>query len=348
VKILIATDAWRPQVNGVVRTYERMREELPRLGAEVAMLTPERFRTVPLPTYPDIRLALASRRAVASFIETEAPDGIHVATEGPLGWRTRQWCLANRRPFTTSFHTRFAEYVRARFPVPLGISYAILRRFHNAGVGCMVATESLRAELAARGFTHLLPWSRGVDASLFRPRSDPPPPDLARPIFLYVGRVAVEKNVGAFLDLDLPGSKVVVGDGPALDELRKAHPEVRFTGMLTGEALARAYAVADVFVFPSLTDTYGIVVLEALAAGVPVAAFPVPGPIDVVGNSGVAVLDNDLGAAALAALKIPRERCRAFALARDWPASARQFLGNIVTTQGLDRNVAALAPFAAR
>ena len=348
MRLLIATDAWRPQVNGVVRTLERMSEELPRLGASVAMLTPAGFRSIPLPTYPDIRLAIARPKAIRAAIEAARPDGVHIATEGPIGYAVRRWCLASGRPFTTSYHTRFPEYVAARAPIPKWFTYAILRRFHNAGAGCMAATASLAAELRRHGFLNVMVWSRGVDSTLFRPRPEEPPLNMPRPVFLFVGRVAVEKNISAFLDLDLPGSKVVVGEGPALTRLRSAHPEVTFTGILTGEALARVYARADAFVFPSRTDTYGIVMLEALASGVPVAAYPVAGPADVIGSSGVGVLDENLRAAALAALEIPRDRCREFARGRDWTACARQFLDNIITAQGLDPGPAALAPLPAR
>lgn len=333
MRLLIATDAWRPQVNGVVRTLERTGEELARLGVEVTMLAASDFRTWPLPTYPEIRLARAFPKTIAGAAAASRPDAVHIATEGPIGFAVRRWCLAAGRPFTTSFHTRFPEYLSARAPIPERLTYAILRRFHNAGRACMVATESLRGELAARGFEHLVPWTRGVDSALFRPRETTL--DLPRPVFLFVGRVAVEKNIGAFLDLDLPGSKVVVGDGPALPALKAAHPEAHFLGMRAGEALAEAYASADVFVFPSRTDTFGIVLLEALAAGVPVAAYPVPGPVDVIGGSGVGVLDHDLRAAALAALSIPRDTCRTFALSRSWEASARQFLDNIVAANEL-------------
>ena len=330
MRLLIATDAWRPQVNGVVRTLERTGEELRGLGIEVAMLTPAAFRTWPLPTYPEIRLARALPRTIAAAAAAARPDAVHIATEGPIGFAVRRWCLAGGRPFTTSFHTRFPEYLSARAPIPERLTYALLRRFHNAGRACMVATETLRGELAARGFAHLVPWTRGVDSTLFHPREGMLP-DLPRPVFLFVGRVAVEKNIGDFLALDLPGSKVVVGDGPALPALRAAHPAAHFLGVRTGAALAEVYAGADVFVFPSRTDTFGIVLLEALASGVPVAAYPVAGPLDVVGGTDVGVLDHDLRAAALAALHIPRERCRAFAVARSWRASSEQFLANIVT-----------------
>ncbi len=333
IRLLIATDAWRPQVNGVVRSIERLVEELPRLGAEVTVLSPGWFRSVPLPTYKEIRLAIARASTFARHVEDIKPDAIHIATEGPVGFGVRRWCLRNHRRFTTSYHTRFPEYIAKRVPVPLDWTYAVLRRFHNAGNGCMVATPTLHADLARRGFNNLMDWTRGVDGKLFRPREGARLP-FAGPIFLYVGRIAVEKNLEAFLNLDLPGSKVVVGDGPDLARLKAARPDVHFLGVMTGEALARAYAGADVFVFPSRTDTFGMVLLEALAAGLPVAAYPVPGPLDVIGSAPVGVLDEDLGKAAIAALDIPRERCRAFALDHSWEASARQFVDNVVVGQG--------------
>lgn len=334
MRLLIATDAWRPQVNGVVRTLERTGEELRLLGIDVSMLTPAEFKTWPLPTYPEIRLARAMPRTIGAAAAAARPDAVHIATEGPIGFAVRRWCLAESRPFTTSFHTRFPEYLSARAPIPERLTYALLRRFHNAGRACMVATETLRGELAARGFEHIVPWTRGVDSTLFHPREGMLP-DLPRPVFLFVGRVAVEKSIGDFLALDLPGSKVVVGDGPALPSLRAEYPEAHFLGVRTGEALAEVYAGADVFVFPSRTDTFGIVLLEALASGVPVAAYPVAGPLDVVGGTDVGILDHDLRAAALAALKIPRDRCRAFAVSRSWRASAEQFLANIVAANDL-------------
>ena len=347
MRLLIATDAWRPQVNGVVRTLERVGEELTAVGVEVSMLTPGGFRTMAMPTYPEIRLALALPGKIAARAAAMRPDAVHIATEGPIGYAIRRWCLATGRPFTTSFHTRFPEYLAARMPIPPRVSYAVLRRFHNAGRGCMVATRTLETELSERGFEHLMRWSRGVDAELFRPRPGLRSADDLRPVFLFVGRVAVEKNIRAFLDLDLPGIKRVVGDGPALAEMRKTYPDVDFAGTLTGEPLAEAYARSDVFVFPSRTDTYGIVLLEALASGLPVAAFPVPGPADVIGDSGVGVLDEDLGRAAREALSISRDGCRQFALGHGWRACALQFLGNVVSAQGLDCQVPALAAAAA-
>ncbi|BCP53122.1 GDP-mannose-dependent alpha-mannosyltransferase [Kaistia sp. 32K] len=333
-RILIASDAWHPQINGVVRTLERLSRHLPEFGATPVLLTPEGYRTVPCPTYPEIRLTIAAPGAIGRRLDAAMPDHVHIATEGPIGYAVRRWCRKRKRIFTTSYHTRFPEYLAARLPVPVDWTYAVLRQFHNAGAGCMVATPSLEAELAERGFRHLMRWSRGVDADLFRPdrRSDVLA-HLPRPIHLYVGRVAVEKNIGAFLDLDLPGSKVVVGDGPALETLRRAHPEVSFLGAKVGDALADIYAASDCFVFPSRTDTFGVVMLEALASGLPVAAFPVAGPRDVVGGTGAGVLDEDLRKAVLAALSIPRDHCRTVALRHSWQAAARQFLDNVIAAQ---------------
>jgi glycosyltransferase involved in cell wall biosynthesis len=344
VKLLIATDAWRPQVNGVVRTIERMCEQLPHLGVEVTILSPVGFRTLPMPSYPEIRLAITSRKAIRRTMEAAQPDAVHITTEGPIGYAVRRWCLTERRPFTTCYHTKFPEYLAARIPVPLSFSYAALRRFHNSGQGCMVATASLEKTLEERGFRNLMRWSRGVDSELFHPRNGTIFPNLPRPVFIFVGRVAVEKNIGAFLSLDLPGSKVVVGDGPALPHLKNAHPEATFTGILTGEELAAAYASGDVFVFPSRTDTFGMVLLEALASGMPVAAYPVTGPSDVIGAAPVGVLDEDLRSAALRALDIPRQACRDFALGLTWRACAQQFLDNVLRA---DRSLAADAALAA-
>jgi glycosyltransferase involved in cell wall biosynthesis len=329
MRILIATDAWEPQVNGVVRSLQQTAKALGTLGCETTFLTPVGFRTLPLPSYPEIRLALARPSRVEQIIDEGAFDAIHVATEGPIGIVTRRICRRQGRVFTTSYHTRYPEYLRARAPVPESWSYAWLRRFHNGGAATLVVSETLRRELAERGFERLSIWSRGVDTALFRPR-ETSVLSVPRPVFLYVGRLAVEKNVEAFLDLDLPGTKVVVGDGPLGAKLREQHPRVVFLGTKAGEALAEIYAAADVFVFPSRTDTYGIVLLEALASGLPIAAFPVPGPADVVDGQAVGVLDRDLRAAALAALSIPKSRCRDFAHGRSWDRSAREFLDNIV------------------
>ncbi len=333
MRILVATDAWRPQVNGVVRTYERLAEELPKLGAEISFLVPTQFRTLPCPTYPEIRLSLVTPGAVARHFEETQPDFIHIATEGPIGLMTRRYCRKMKRPFTTSYHTRFPEYVSARLPIPESWGYSFQRRFHNGGAAILVATPSVEADLAARGFERIMRWSRGVDVDLFRPR------DVRLfgegPVFLYVGRVAVEKNVKAFLDLDLPGRKVVVGSGPQAASLARAHPDVLFTGPKEGEALAQAYASADVFVFPSLTDTFGLVLLEALASGVPVAAFPASGPKDVLTDPAAAVIGTDLQAAALKALTLDKGAARAHALRYSWENSAMQFLESVLAAHDL-------------
>ncbi len=328
MRIAIATDAWFPQVNGVVRTMNRVVEELRALGHEVEPFGPERFLTVACPTYPEIRLAIAPGRKLGELFERFRPQAIHVSTEGPLGLAARRYCLSLRRPFTTAYHTRFPEYVEARTKLPVRHAYRWLRRFHGPSRGIMVATDSIRRELEQWGFANIRPWSRGVDTDLFRPR-DKSWLDLKRPVHLYVGRVAVEKNVAAFLALDLPGSKMVVGNGPMLPELKQRYPAVHFAGARHGEDLARHYAAADLFVFPSRTDTFGLVMLEALASGLPVAACPVPGPLDVIGNTDVGVLSEDLAAAARAALAIPPERCRDFALRFSWRRTAEQFLGNL-------------------
>lgn len=329
MRVLVATDAWRPQVNGVVRTYEWLIAEIEALGGEVHVISPADFATVPCPTYTDIRLALPRPRYLAWRIEQYAPDFVHIATEGPIGLMVRAYCLRRRLSFTTAFHTRFPEYVNARFRIPLGWSYTLERWFHNAGKGVMVASPSLGRELSARGFNNVLRWTRGVDAELFRPRPDRLFGD-AQPVFMYVGRVAIEKNIEAFLRLDLPGRKVVVGAGPELDVLRGRFPDVVFTGSKTGEELARHYASADVFVFPSRTDTFGNVLLEAMASGVPVAAYPVTGPVDIVRPNVSGMLDEDLGTAARAALSLDRNRVSEAAKEFTWATAARMFLENLV------------------
>jgi glycosyltransferase involved in cell wall biosynthesis len=330
MRILIATDAWHPQINGVVNTYANLSREAAAAGISLSFLTPNEFRTVPLPTYSEIRLALVRPSHVAERLERERPDFIHIATEGPIGLATRQHCLRARRRFTTSYHTRFPEYVAARAPVPLSWGYRFERWFHNAGAGVMAASQSLCDDLTAQGLRNVHLWSRGVDLDLFRPR------DVSRiagprPIFMYVGRVAVEKNIEAFLKLDLPGTKAVVGGGPQLEELKARYGDVVFAGPKSGEELAEHYASADVFVFPSLTDTFGNVILEALACGVPVAAFPVMGPKDVVVHGEVGILGPDLREAAIAALSMNRTACRAHAETFSWRACALRFRAIIET-----------------
>ncbi|MEO1102978.1 MAG: glycosyltransferase family 1 protein [Pseudomonadota bacterium] len=337
--LALVSDAWHPQVNGVVRTLDTTREELEKLGVGVSMITPQPYRTVPTPTYPEIRLTVARPRTVFRAIDAVAPDYVHIATEGPLGMMARSWCSKNNIGYTTSYHTRFPEYIRARMPVPMSWTYAFVRRFHNGGVGCMVSNATLEADLAARGFRRLVRWVRGVDTVAFNPDEPPAFTDLPRPIFMNVGRVSVEKNIEAFLDLELPGTKVIVGDGPALASMRAKYPDVVFTGGKTGRELTAHYTAADVFVFPSLTDTWGLVQMEALACGVPVAAFPTMGPIDVIGDSGTGVLDWDLRKASLEALDIPSDKCRAYAEDFSWESSVRQFWQNL---QDANKEYAAL------
>ena len=331
MKILVATDAWRPQVNGVVRTYERLAEEAPKFGAELEFISPAEFYTVPTPTYPEIRLSIPGFSHVRRRFGEIAPDGVHIATEGPVGWMARSYCRSRRIPFTTSFHTRFPEYLKPRFGIPQSWTYGLLRAFHNGGAGVMVATASLAQELSVRGFERILPWTRGVDTELFAPRRVRRFGD--GPVFVSVGRVAVEKNIAAFLDLDLPGLKVVVGDGPQLAELRARYRDVIFTGRQTGEDLAECYASGDVFVLPSRTETFGIVQLEGMASGLPIAAFPVTGPIDVVEQGVPGFLCDDLRAAACAALALDKAVVRAKALDFSWENATRLFLGNIETAQ---------------
>jgi glycosyltransferase involved in cell wall biosynthesis len=325
MRILIVTDAWHPQINGVVRTLQSIAAAAPMLGAEIEFLTPAGFPSFALPTYPGIRCAVPDTKKIANRIEEAAPNALHIATEGPVGHVARRYCIKRGLAFTTSYMTRFPEYIAARLPFPQSWAYAALRRFHAAAARTMVSTPTLMAELGQRGFKNLVMWTRGVDADLFRP-DRAVALDLPRPIFASVGRVAVEKNLAAFLALDLPGSKVVIGDGPQMAELKGRFPSAHFLGPMEGETLAGHLAAVDVFVFPSRTDTFGVVQLEALASGVPVAAYPVPGPIDVIGNTSVGVLDEDLGAACIKALKISRGACRTFAMTQSWESSAQQFI----------------------
>jgi glycosyltransferase involved in cell wall biosynthesis len=327
-KVLIVTDAWHPQVNGVVRSIERVVEQMRRRGIEVELLTPAGFRTVPMPGYAEIALSLTTSAPVFRRIEAIAPDAIHIATEGPLGLIARSFCVKRKLPFSTAYHTQFPEYLRARLPVPLDWSYRFLRWFHAPATWCLVGTPHLKALLEARGFGNVALWPKGVDTDLFSPDKRAPL-QWPVPVFLYVGRVAVEKNIEAFLRLELPGTRLVVGGGPSLKRLRADYPQVTFVGPKVGEELARLYAGADAFVFPSRTDTFGLVLLEALASGTPVAAYPVTGPIDVIGSAPVGVLDEDLRAAAIKALGLSRQACRAYAEGFSWAASADQFLGHL-------------------
>lgn len=334
MRILVATDAWYPQVNGVVRTLSMMAKAIEQLGAEVTFLTPESFRTFGLPSYRDLRLALPRPARIADLIDAQRPDSIHIATEGPIGLLVRRYCRKHRLPFTTSFHTRFPDYVSARAPVPESWIWTTLRWFHGPSMAVMAATPALATELRERGFRNIVLWPRGVDTKLFHPREV----DLCQPapVFLCVGRVAVEKNLEAFLDLDLPGTKVIVGDGPARPGLEQNYRNAVFLGAQHGERLAEIYASADVFVFPSRTDTFGLVLLEALASGLPIAAFPVSGPRDVIGSAPVGVLSEDLRAACLDALEIPRAACVEFAAEHTWEASARAFIANMALLRGAE------------
>ena len=324
MKILVATDAWHPQVNGVVRTLTVMADAARGLGFEVEFLTPQSFRTFAMPSYRDLRLALPGPSRIAELIERAAPDSIHIATEGPIGFMVRRYCRKHGLPFTSGFHTRFPDYVSARSPIPEKWIWSALRAFHRPSQAVMAATPALVSELRSLGFRNVVLWSRGVDTKLFHPRDI----DicLPAPVWLCVGRVAIEKNLEAFLDLDLPGTKVIVGDGPARAKLERRYPRAIFLGARHGEELAEIYAACDVFVFPSKTDTFGLVLLEALASGLPVAALPVKGPRDVIGSAPVGVLSEDLRSACLEALSIPREACVEFAAAHSWEASARAFI----------------------
>lgn len=352
MRLLIVTDAWFPQINGVVRTLSTTRDKLLELGHQVDVLAPDRFKSLPCPTYPEIRLALCTPGSVGRIIEALAPEAVHIATEGPLGWACRSWLRRHGLPFTSSFHTLFPQYLKLRFGLPERVSFSGIRRFHRGAQATMYSTPTLRALLEAQGFDNLVRWVRGVDTNLFTPGEAEPLP-FPRPIQLYVGRVAVEKSIEDFLKLDTPGTKVVVGDGPQLAELAERYPQVRFLGTKRNEDLIRHYRAADVFVFPSRTDTLGLVMLEALACGIPVAAYPVQGPLDVVGDSGVGVLDEDLARAVLRVLELralergplgPRatglrnvpsnvidpQRCRARAMEFSWDQSVREFLNNLV------------------
>jgi len=328
VKIAIVTDAWFPQTNGVVRTLATTAERLRAQNHEVSVIEPGQFRTFPCPTYPEIRLAWLPYGRIDALLSAFSPDAVHIATEATLGAAARKWCRRHDMPFTSSYHTQFPEYLRARAPIPLGLTYAHLRNFHSAATRTMVATPTLQRQLEARGFRNLARWTRGVEVELFRP-ADKSYLDLPRPVAVYVGRVAVEKNVEAFLEMRWPGTHLVIGDGPARKALEAKYPAARFVGFKFGDELARHIAASDVFVFPSRTDTFGLVLLEAMACGLPVAAYPVTGPIDIVQPGVTGVLSEDLGQAALEALKLEPEQCRAYALEHTWDAATQQFFTNL-------------------
>jgi glycosyltransferase involved in cell wall biosynthesis len=330
MRIAVITDAWTPQVNGVVRTLTQTGIELEREGHVVRHIGPDSFNSLPCPTYPEIRLAVLPRRKLARELDAFQPDTLHVATEGPLGQAARSICRERGWSFTTSYHTQFPQYLRLRAPIPVSWTYAWLRRFHGDGKRTLVPTAGVKRELEERGFGNVALWGRGVDTVRFAPGDRSAFGDLPRPICLYVGRVAVEKNVDAFLDAKLPGSKVVVGAGPDLERLQRQHPAVTFTGYRDNGALAACYRAADVFVFPSLTDTFGLVMLEALASGVPVAAYPVTGPIDVIVDGVTGALEPDLARAVERALLLDPAVCRAAALRTSWNSIAREFAEHLV------------------
>ena len=343
LKILIVTDAWEPQVNGVVRTLKMTTRHLQAMGHDTHILSPQDFRSVPCPTYPEISLALATRAVVARRIDAVAPDCLHIATEGPLGWAARAVALRRGWPFTTAYHSRFPEYVHARVRVPVGWSYALLRRFHNTGRATLAPTPAIVDDLKARGFTQATLWSRGVNLEAFTPEG-PRLPRGSAPVFLYVGRLAVEKQVHKFLECDLPGEKWVAGAGPEEARLKARFPGVRWFGVLGGDELAQVYRSADVMVFPSVTDTFGLVMVESMACGTPVAAYPVPGPIDVVGHdSPGGAVDDNLRAACLAALARPREGVRRHAEQFNWPDATRQFEQALVPLAGWRDSAKAMA-----
>ena len=332
---MIVTDAWSPQTNGVVRTLAQTADWLRRFGHDVRMLTPGDFRSVACPTYPEIRLSLLPHGAVGARIGHFAPQALHIATEGPLGFAARRHCLRRDLRFTTSYHTQFPQYLRARFPIPLTASYQALRWFHGPAVRCMVSTASIRQDLMERGFKNLASWRRGVDTQMFKPGGKEFL-NLPRPLAAYVGRVAVEKNIEAFLQMPWAGGKIVIGDGPERERLQASYPDTVFTGFRFADDLAAHLAAADVMVFPSRTDTFGLVNLEAMACGVPVAAYPVSGPIDVIEDGVTGALDADLGAAARRALTLDPARCRAHALRSGWEASAREFEGNLAACRSAE------------
>jgi 1,2-diacylglycerol 3-alpha-glucosyltransferase/glucuronosyltransferase len=345
MKLALITDAWLPQVNGVVTTLQRTRDALVARGHSVHVHSPDQHRTLPCPTYPEIRLAVWPYGRLAAALDDLVPDAVHIATEGPLGLAGARYCRARGLAFTTSYHTQSPQYVRKRAPIPESWSYAWLRRHHGRARRTLVATEHQRRDLVAHGFSNVVIWSRGVDAELFRPCGRDHL-DLPRPILAYAGRVAVEKNLEAFLSLDRPGSLVVIGDGPDRVALERRFPRAKFLGYRFGDDLARCLSSADVFVFPSRTDTFGLVMLEAMACGTPVAAYPVTGPIDVVTNGLDGVLDDDLATAATAALELDRNACRRSAEQRTWSRAAEQFLSHLVCARGGEDLVATLATHA--
>ena len=330
-RILIATDAWHPQVNGVVRTLDTTLKKLRELGHIVEVLEPSAYPQMSAPFYPEIRFALATPGRIDRRIRTFRPEHVHISTEGPLGLLARRHCRKRGWKFSTSYHTKFPEYLHALARVPERWSNRMLRWFHNGASAMMVATPSLEADLKSRGFTApVRRWSRGVDRGIFRSRAKVESPH-PRPVLLYVGRVSVEKGIEEFLKLDTPGTKVIVGDGPIRAILEKRYPAAKFLGYRTGEDLGACYAAADLFVFPSRTDTFGLVVIEALACGLPVAAFPATGPIDILTRAELGCCDDDLKRAIEQALRFgDRQACIVEGASYTWEHCTEQFLGNLV------------------
>lgn len=324
MNILVVSDAWHPQINGVVNTILCTTACLKELGHQVTMLTPDKFKTIPCPTYPEIRLSVFPKKRVQNFIDTHEFDAIHIATEGPLGIAARNYAIKNKFKFTTAFHTKFPDYIKARIGLPTSISYCFLRWFHQQSEAVLTPTTSIIRELNVYRVGNPVYWPRGVETEFFRPLPNRKPN--TEPVYLFVGRIAIEKNIEAFLSLDLTGKKFVVGDGPLLSKLRLSYPETTFLGEKNKKELLEIYNQADVFVFPSRTDTFGLVLLEAMACGVPVAAFPCAGPIDVIGDSKAGCLSEDLSEAVRGALKIPRNIARAHALKYSWEEASRLFL----------------------
>jgi glycosyltransferase involved in cell wall biosynthesis len=355
MKIALVTDAWQPQVNGVVTTLVELARELGEAGHRVKVIHPGLFRTRPCPGYAGIDLAVRPARGVAQLLDAFQPDAIHLATEGPLAWAGRGYCLKRDLAFTTAFHTRFPEILHAALRIPLSWGYALLRHFHRPSSGVMVPTQGVLEMLQARGFRNLRPWTHGVDTSLFQfhpqPRNDAAHGTLCRPVALFVGRVSYEKNIDAFLSLDLPGSKVVCGVGPVLERLKKRYPQVRWLGLLPRDELARVYAAADLFVFPSRSETFGLVMAEAMACGTPVAAFPVDGPLEVLGRPALdgegrlgGALDEDLRNACYQALAVPREHARLRALDFSWGRAGEMFAGHLVPARRTPPRAACAEP----
>lgn len=335
MKIAIITDAWAPQINGVVRTLSAVTGRLRAMGHDVLVISPDQYVSIPCPSYPEIRLALTTQYGVGAKLSDYAPDAMHIATEGPLGIAARRFCLDHGYPFTTAYHTQFPEYLSRRTRLPVSVFWPFIRWFHKPSAAVLVSTETVRQQLREQGMQQVVHWGRGVDLDCFSPEAPPPAlyADLPRPIQLYVGRVAVEKNIEAFLASDHPGSKVIVGDGPARELLARSHPDAHFVGAQAGQALAGYYAGADVFVFPSRTDTFGLVMIEAMASGTPVAAFPVSGPLDVL-SAQSGVMDEDLTTAIARALQLDRNTCAQAGRAFSWDTSTRQFLNALVPISG--------------